>query len=89
MSAPGSFPLICWSATGSIWMSRQQGIQIPALWLEFDPQAVNHDYDEPAAYREIKSHKTLVWLAPSPHIDYDRTAAFTRWLDGLVPVLSH
>jgi pimeloyl-ACP methyl ester carboxylesterase len=65
------------------------GIQIPALWLEFDPQAVNHDYDEPAAYREIKSHKTLVWLAPSPHIDYDRTAAFTRWLDGLVPVLSH
>jgi hypothetical protein len=59
------------------------GIQIPALWFEFDTPSVRQIYGEPQAYREIKSHKALVWLAPSPHIDYDRTAAFTRWLDDL------
>jgi uncharacterized protein len=58
-------------------------IQIPALWFEFDVPSVRQSYGEPAAYREIKSHKTLVWLAPSSHIEYDRTAAFTRWLDDL------
>jgi pimeloyl-ACP methyl ester carboxylesterase len=59
-------------------------IQIPVLWFEFDVPSVRQRYGEPAAYRKIKSRKTLVWLVPSPHIDYDRTAAFTRWLDDLV-----
>ncbi len=59
------------------------GIHIPTLWFESDTPSLRQRYDEPGAYREIASRKTLVWLAPSPHIYYDRTAALTRWLDDL------
>jgi pimeloyl-ACP methyl ester carboxylesterase len=58
-------------------------IHVPALWLEFDTPSLRQGYGEPTAYGEITSRKTMVWLAPSPHIEYDQTAAFTRWLDDL------
>lgn len=60
-----------------------EGLRIPALWLEFDTPSQRQSYGEPTAYREIASHKTLVWLVPSSHVDYDQAAAFTRWLDDL------
>ncbi|MGB6831811.1 MAG: alpha/beta hydrolase [Terracidiphilus sp.] len=61
-----------------------KGLRIPALWFENDSPAAHNGFkSEPAAYREITSRKTLVWLVPSPHIESDRTAAFTRWLDDL------
>lgn len=64
-------------------------IQIPVLWFEFDTPSVRPINGEPTAYREITSRKTLVWLAPSPHIEYDRTGALTRWLDDLAPAPGH
>jgi pimeloyl-ACP methyl ester carboxylesterase len=60
-------------------------LRIPALWFEFDDPQTHNGSSDPAAYRDIKSHKTMVWLAPSPHIEYDQTAAFKRWLDELAP----
>lgn len=61
-----------------------KGLRIPTLWFENDSPAARVGVnDQPPAYREIESHKTLVWLVPSPHIESDRTAAFTRWLDDL------
>jgi len=61
-----------------------KGLQVSVLWFAVAAPAARHGFnDEPAAYREIASHKTLVWLNPSRNADEDRTAAFTRWLDDL------
>ncbi|HTW78605.1 MAG TPA: alpha/beta fold hydrolase [Terracidiphilus sp.] len=61
-------------------------LRIPALWIETDSPEAHHGYnDEPAAYREITSHKSLVWLNPATNADQDRAAAFARWLDDLAP----
>jgi uncharacterized protein len=59
-------------------------LRIPALWFEIDSPAARHGFnDEPQAFRAITGAKTLVWLNPAKNADSDRTAAFTRWLDGL------
>jgi pimeloyl-ACP methyl ester carboxylesterase len=57
-----------------------KGLRIPALWFEFNAQ---NGHDEPAAYREIAGHKTLVWLQDPESNGKQFTDALSRWLDDL------
>jgi len=58
-------------------------IRVPTLWFEFDIPPSHQAFGEPAAYHEISSRKTLVWLTKSHNSDSDLSADFTRWLDDV------
>jgi len=58
-------------------------IRIPTLWFEFNNPSSRQASGEPAAYHQISSRKTLVWLTKSHNSDSDLSADFTRWLDDL------
>ena len=59
-------------------------MRIPVLWFERVAQdGSNRLNGEPAAYREVANHKTLVWLNPQINEARDFSDAAARWLDGL------
>ena len=65
-------------------------LRVPALWIEADsPGARVGLNDEPQAYREIASHKTLVWINPEQNAATDRVTAFERWLDDVSSASQH
>jgi uncharacterized protein len=57
---------------------------VPALWFEANAQNMHTGFnDEPAAFREISSRKTLVWLNPQCNAGKDFMDALSRWLDEM------
>jgi uncharacterized protein len=61
-----------------------QQLQNPVLWFEWNsPDGHTGSDDEPAAYKEIKSQKTIVWLEPRTNLFRDFDDAFQRFLDEI------
>ncbi len=60
-------------------------LRIPALWIELQPPVSAPPQQEPAAYQLITARKMLLWLGPRQDSAHDFQAAFSRWLDDLIP----
>jgi uncharacterized protein len=59
-------------------------VRIPVLWFELNSSDRRNGLsDEPRAYRDIASPKTLVWLDPTLNMSKDFAQALSRWLDEL------
>jgi uncharacterized protein len=59
-------------------------LRIPVLWFEWNAKNGRTGFnDEPTAYKEIPSEKTLVWLNPQFNGTKDFGDSFTRFLDEI------
>jgi uncharacterized protein len=59
-------------------------LRIPLLWFAWNSPGAHIGFnDEPAAFGETASHKTIVWLNPQSNASTDVANALSRWLDEL------
>ncbi len=60
-------------------------LRIPALWFEWNARdGTTGLNEEPAAFRRIADHKTLVWLNSQANANQDFSEAVGLWLDNLL-----